>query len=138
MCTTDFANEYPENGGTTKDSVALRVRTQQDGCECEVSLQNQYLIYTLYMRRYDLQKSAAPEQATCGLAIDIDYTDPVTFPPNKASMECTQGTDDRSVSLLKDGVLKLRSRIIDGNFSRGYCIQIYRRRYLEMVVFLKL
>ncbi|XP_071137453.1 uncharacterized protein [Mytilus edulis] len=127
MCTNDFAKEEPSNGGTTTDSVALRVMTKQDGCTCEVSLQNQYMIYTLYMRRYDLQTRAAPEGEACGLAIDIDYTIPDTYQANKDSIECMQGTNVRSVSLLQNGVLKLSSRIIGGNFSRGYCIQIYRQ-----------
>ncbi|XP_076079319.1 uncharacterized protein LOC143049603 [Mytilus galloprovincialis] len=127
MCTNDFAKEEPSNGGTTTDSVALRVMTKQDGCTCEVSLQNQYMIYTLYMRRYDLQTRAAPEGEACGLVIDIDYTIPDTYQANKDSIECMQGTNVRSVSLLQNGVLKLSSRIIGGNFSRGYCIQIYRQ-----------
>ncbi|XP_052088033.1 uncharacterized protein LOC127725216 isoform X4 [Mytilus californianus] len=126
MCTTDFASEDSKNGGTTTDSVALRVMTKQDGCTCELSLQNQYKMHTVYMRKYDLLTSAAPEQEACGLAIDIDYTSPKTIPENKASIECTKGTNTRSVSLPQKGVIYLRSRTIGGNFVRGYCIQIYR------------
>lgn len=131
MCTNDFANEDPQNKGTTIDSVALRVMTQQDGCTCEVSLQNQFRVYSIFVRRYDLLTSAAPELKACGLAIDIDFTSPQHLPGSKASIECTQGTNSRSVSLSQNEVLYFKSRIIVGNFSRGYCLQIHRRRYLH-------
>ncbi|CAG2237784.1 unnamed protein product [Mytilus edulis] len=96
MCTTDFASEESKNGGTTVDSVALRVMTQQDGCECEVSLKTN-IVRIQFTREKD-----------------------------KTPIKCTKGTDTRSVSLLPYGVLHLRSKIIGGNFSRGYCLQIYR------------
>lgn len=136
MCTSDNANEGPKNGGLTIDSVALRVMTQQDGCTCRVSLENHSNSYTVYMRKYDLLTSAGPEHEACGLAIDIDYISPENFPENKDSIECTKGINTRSVSLSQNGVLNFKSRIIGGNFSRGYCIQIYRRRYLKMFEFL--
>ncbi|CAC5372617.1 unnamed protein product [Mytilus coruscus] len=119
MCTTDYATEDDKNGGTTIDSVALRVRTQQDGCECEVTLQNQKDTYTLYIRKYDLVLNAAPEQEACGLAIDIEYNIPNNLPEKTIPVECTNGTSDRSISLSKYGVLNLRSRIIDEHSSTG-------------------
>lgn len=129
MCTTGYATEDKNNGGTTADSVALRVTTQQDGCSCEVTLLNQQDIYTLYMRKYDLNTIAAPENAACGLLIDINYNIPNNYPVNNNSIECTDGTDDRLIGLLKNGFINLRSRVISGTFTRGYCMQIYRRRY---------
>lgn len=133
MCSSDFATEENNNGGSTIDSVVLRVMTQRDGCTCEVSLKNQNQIYTIYMRKYDLVTSAAPENEVCGLSIDVDYISPEAIPGNKASIECTKGTNTRSVTTSPSGVLHLRSRIIGGNFTRGYCIQIYRRRYFVNV-----
>ncbi|XP_052088031.1 uncharacterized protein LOC127725216 isoform X2 [Mytilus californianus] len=127
MCTTQYAKEEKINGGTTIDSVALRVMTQQDGCTCEVTLQNQTSIYTLFMRKYDMKTNAAPENQECGLAIEIDYNIPNNFPETKDPVECTKGTDARSISLSKNGVLFLRSKIIGGIFKRGYCMQIYRQ-----------
>ncbi|XP_063402216.1 uncharacterized protein LOC134686480 [Mytilus trossulus] len=127
MCTNDFASEDPKNGGISVDSVVLRVMTQQDGCTCEVSLQNHFNTYTVYMRIYELLRSAAPEREACGLAIDVDYTSPKNIPENKDTIECTKGIDTRSVSLSPNGVQHLRSRIIGGVFSRGYCLQIYRQ-----------
>ncbi|CAC5372603.1 unnamed protein product [Mytilus coruscus] len=127
LCTTDYATEDDNNGGTSVDSVALRAMTQQDGCECEVKLQNQTSIYTLNMRKYDLVRSAAPVQEACGLAIHIDYNIPNNLPETKDPIECTRGTGGRAITLLKNGVLYFRSRIIDGIFSTGYCIQIYRQ-----------
>ncbi|XP_052088027.1 uncharacterized protein LOC127725213 [Mytilus californianus] len=82
------------------------------------------------MRKYDMMTSAAPEQIACGLAIKIDYTIPTNLPETKDTINCTDGTNSRAISLLKNGVLNLRSRIIDGTFTRGYCIQIYRQQLL--------
>ncbi|CAC5372612.1 unnamed protein product [Mytilus coruscus] len=127
MCTTDYATEENNNGGTTVDSVALRVMTQQDGCTCEVTLQNQTSIYTIYMRKYDLMTNAAPGNQECGLAIEMKYSIPNNIPDTKDPVECTKGTDTRSISLSKNGVLVLRSTIIGGIFDRGYCIQIFRQ-----------
>lgn len=138
MCTSDSTYEELSNGGPITDSVALRVMTKQDGCICEVSLQNQHNIQTIFMRKYSLLTSAAPEHKSCGLTIDIDYTSPETLKENKTSIECTEGTNTRSFELSKNGVLNFRSRNISGTFSRGYCIQIYRRMYLEIVMFLRL
>lgn len=135
MCTTDYATEVDTNGGTTVDSVALRVMTQQDGCECEVTLQNQKTIHTIYMRKYDLNTNASPEKAACGLSIDIDYNIPNNLPENKNPVECIEGTQPRSISLTTNGILHLRSRVINGTFTRGYCMQIFRGKNLYFVNF---
>ncbi|XP_063402214.1 uncharacterized protein LOC134686477 [Mytilus trossulus] len=126
MCTTQYVTEGDKNGGTTVDSVSLRVRTQQDGCTCEVALQNQTSLYTIYMRKYDSNTIAAPEKQACGLAIVTDYKIPEGFPDNAYPVECTEGTQSRSISLRTNGILHLRSRVINGTFTRGYCMQIYR------------
>ncbi|CAG2217702.1 unnamed protein product [Mytilus edulis] len=62
MCTTDYATEEDQNGGLTVDSVELRVMNHHDGCKCESKLNNQKNTYTIYMRKYDLRKNAAPEK----------------------------------------------------------------------------
>lgn len=127
MCVTNYAIEDDSNGGTTVDSVALRVMTQQDGCTCEVTLLNQQDIYTLYVRKYDLRINAAPENSACGFAIDMEYNVQNNHSGTEDPIECTKGTNTRLITLSKNGVLHLRSRIIDGCFSRGYCIQFFRR-----------
>ncbi|CAC5404792.1 unnamed protein product [Mytilus coruscus] len=133
MCTTNYATEDNKNGGTTVDTVALRVKTQQDGCTCEVTLLNQTNVYTIYMRKYDLVTSAAPEHAECGLAVDIEYHIPNNLPENKFPIECTKGIDTRSITLSNNEILYFKSRIIAGSFSRGYCIQIYRKKENDML-----
>ncbi|VDI25836.1 Hypothetical predicted protein [Mytilus galloprovincialis] len=138
MCTTDYAQEEDRNGGSTVDSVALRVMSQHDGCKCELKLKNQKNTYTIYMRKYDLRTHAVPETTACGLAIDIDYNIPNNLPENKSPVECTEGTSSRSISLTTNGILHFRSRISSGNFSRGYCIQIYRHHSIENAVTLQL
>lgn len=138
MCTTDYATEDDKNGGSTIDSVALRVMNQHDGCKCELKIKNQKNTYTIYMRKYDLRTHAAPETTACGLAIDIDYNIPNNLPENKSPVECTEGASSRSISLTTNGILHFRSRISSGNFSRGYCIQIYRRKNSSFVIVLTL
>ncbi|XP_076079183.1 uncharacterized protein LOC143049425 [Mytilus galloprovincialis] len=127
MCTTHYATEEDINGGTIVDSVSLRVMIQQDGCTCEVTLLNQTRLYTIHMRKYDSNTRAAPEEQACGLAIVTDYNIPNGFPDNRDPVECTEGTQSRSISLTTNGILHLRSRVINGTFTRGYCMQIYRQ-----------
>lgn len=82
------------------------------------------------MRKYDLQTNAAPQNQECGLAIEMEYNIPNYLPETYDPIECTKGTNILQIPLSKNGVLNFRSRIIDGNFNRGYCLQIYRRKKL--------
>lgn len=99
MCVTNYTIEDDSKGGTTVDSVALRVMTQKDGCSCEVTLLNQQDIYTLYVRKYDLRINAAPENLACGLAIEMEYNVPNNLTGNKDPIECTKGTNTRLITL---------------------------------------
>ena len=77
------------------------------------------------MRKYGNHVHAAPVEASCGLAIDLDYPDIPGF-TDRPSIQCINGTSLRSVSLVKNGVLEFKSRMINGSFTRGYCMQVLR------------
>ncbi|CAC5366883.1 unnamed protein product [Mytilus coruscus] len=127
MCTDDFAIEENLNGSKTVDSVLLRIIKQQSNCICHVSLQNNAMNYTIFMSIYEEQSNAAPEQQNCGLAVDVDYVDTSNTTRSLQPIECTNGTGIRSIGL--DGnELKLKTRIIGGTFTRGYCMQIFRNQ----------
>ncbi|CAC5374153.1 unnamed protein product [Mytilus coruscus] len=127
MCTDDFATEENFNGSKTIDSVLLRITKQQTNCICHVSLQNNATNYTIFMSKYEGQSNAAPEQQNCGLAVDVDYVDTSDTIRSLQPIECTRGTGIRSIGL--DGnELKLKTRIIGGTFTKGYCMQIFRNQ----------
>lgn len=127
-------NSIEENsllyGNKPVDSVLLRITKQQDNCTCHVSLQKNVTDYTIYMSKYEGRLSAAPEHQNCGLAVDVEfeYTSDTSQP--LSPIACTSGTSVRSIAL-GGNELKLKSRVIDGIFSRGYCMQIYRGKYIK-------
>ncbi|CAC5366885.1 unnamed protein product [Mytilus coruscus] len=130
MCTDDSAIEDNNDGTKHVDSVLLRITKQQNNCICHVSLQNNATDYTIYMSKYDGQSNAAPEQQNCGLAVDVDYVDTSDTTRSLQSIQCTSGTSIRSIALGANE-LKLKSRIIAGDFTRGYCMQIYRNESIN-------
>lgn len=137
MCTNDSAVEISTGGGISVDSVLLRITKQQNNCVCHVSLQNTDTNnYTIYMAKYEEQSNAAPEQQNCGLAIDVKYLDTSDITRTLQSIECASGTRRRSITLGGNELI-LKSRIISGNFTRGYCMQIYRGKLLIISIYLR-
>ncbi|VDH97311.1 Hypothetical predicted protein [Mytilus galloprovincialis] len=127
MCTDDSAIEDSVDGSKTVDSVLLRITKQKNNCICYVSLQNAATNYKIYMSKYDLLSNSAPEQSNCGLAVDVDYVDTSDITRSLQSINCTHGTGVRSIALGGNELI-FKSRIIPGDFSRGYCMQIYRNQ----------
>ncbi|XP_052088022.1 uncharacterized protein LOC127725205 [Mytilus californianus] len=127
MCTDDSVVESSIYGGKTVDSVLLRITKQHNNCICHVSLQNTVTNYTIYMSKYEGFSNSAPEQQNCGLAVDVEYSDTSDITQSLQSIQCTIGTSMRSIAL-EGNELKLKSRIIAGDFTRGYCMQIYRNQ----------
>ncbi|XP_063404629.1 uncharacterized protein LOC134688091 [Mytilus trossulus] len=125
MCTDDSATESSIDGYKVVDSVVLRITKQQNNCICHVSLQNDATNYTIYMSKYDGLSNSAPAQSNCGLAVNVNYVDTSDMTRSLQSIECTSGTSMRSIDLGGNELI-LKSRIILGNFTRGYCMQIYR------------
>ncbi|XP_063404606.1 uncharacterized protein LOC134688068 [Mytilus trossulus] len=129
MCTDDSAIEDSVDGSKAVDSVLLRITKQQHNCICHVSLQNNATNYTIYMSKYDGLSKSAPEQTNCGLAVDVNYVDTSYRTRSLQSIYCTHGTGLRSIALGGNELI-LKSRIIPGDFTRGYCMKIYRSKLL--------
>ncbi|XP_063402157.1 uncharacterized protein LOC134686419 [Mytilus trossulus] len=77
------------------------------------------------MSKYEELNKAGPEQQNCGLAVDVIYIDTFDTARSLQSIACSSGTSMRSIAL-GGGELQLKSRIINGSFNRGYCMQIFR------------
>ncbi|XP_052088025.1 uncharacterized protein LOC127725212 isoform X2 [Mytilus californianus] len=126
MCTDEHVVEDSKDGYDKIDSVVVRVMEQKANCTCRVSLKNIKGSHIVQMRKYQGLSSSAPLTENCGLAIDVDYPEVIGYASNRYPINCISGTTKRVIGLEKNGVIELKSRIISGNFSRGYCMQIYR------------
>lgn len=133
MCTDDSVEEDSADGGRVVDSVLLRIAKQQNNCTCHVNLQSSRTNYTIYMSKYNGLSNSAPELHNCGLAVDVDYEDTSDTTRSLQSIECTSGTGVRAIDLGGNDLI-LKSRIILGDFTRGYCMQIYRGTLLIMSI----
>ncbi|XP_063402225.1 uncharacterized protein LOC134686489 [Mytilus trossulus] len=125
MCTNDIVEEESVYGSSRVDSVLLRITKQQNNCICHVSLQKTVHNYTIYMSKYDGRSSSAPELQNCGLVVDVEYVDTSDITQSLPPIECTSGTRMRSIEL-GDSQLIFKSRIVDGDLTRGYCMQLFR------------
>lgn len=125
MCTDDYAEEEDAEGSVKVNSVLLRITKHQNSCICHVNLEVTETNYTIHMSKYQDRSYAAPEQHHCGLAVDVDYVDTSITTRSLQPIECIEGTKKRSIAL-GGSELKFESRIINGDFTRGYCMQISR------------
>jgi hypothetical protein len=126
MCTSNSATEEIQSGSFKVDSVVLRIMIQQDNCICRVTIDNQIKPVYIGLNKYDGLTASAPEEAGCGLAVDISHlpnmsTGNVIYP-----IKCIDNVNHRTIPLLLNSTLQFKSRIINGNFTRGYCMRIQR------------
>ena len=126
MCKTGFVTEDQQSGSDTVDSVALRILIQQDNCICRVTIDNQIQTVYIGLTKYDGRTASAPEEAGCGLAVDIHYFPDISTGIKTDPIECTNNVDHRNIPLYQNTTLQFKSRIINGTFTRGYCMQIQR------------
>jgi hypothetical protein len=125
MCKESSAVEENISGTLSNDSVVLRINTQQDHCICQLTLLNQTKDETLIVRKQDGCVGASPINDACGLAVDIHHI-PTGNHTVIDPIQCTQPNSTTEITLVKNGTLKFESRQIDGNFTRGYCMEILR------------
>lgn len=126
MCNSSFAKEKFGNGAEYLESVVLRAMVDRGGCTCDVTIEN-YIIKTgIFIEKYKNMSAVAPENNVCGLALDIKMLNDESV---SNPIECTHGVDRRRFSIVRNGALRFTSRIIQGNFTRGYCIHIIRGLY---------
>ena len=134
MCKSSSATEETNDGSYNIDSVVLRIMTQQDDCICRVMIDNQSDTISVGIRKNGGLTSSAPEKADCGFAVDINHMPDMST--ENAPIECLVNRT-RYIPLFQKSYLQFRSRIINGNFIRGFCIRIIRGKALLQIVNLK-
>ena len=136
MCKSSSATEEASSGSYRVDSVVLRIMTQEDDCICRVMIDNQIDTESVGIEKYSGLTASAPVVAKCGLAVDINHISDMSTGNLIAPIECiVNGT--RHTSLFQKSYLQFRSRISNGNFIRGFCIQIIRGKASLQIVNLK-
>jgi hypothetical protein len=126
MCKSSFATEETLFGIHKVDSVVLRIMIQQDNCVCRVSIDNQIEPVSIGLRKYDGLTSSAPVDNRCGLAVDINHVPNMSTGYETSPIEYVSNVNYRNLLLLQNCTLQFVSRIINGNFTRGYCMSIGR------------
>jgi hypothetical protein len=100
------------------------MKMQQNNCICRVTIDNQREPISISLRKYGGLKLSAPEEAECGLAVDINHIPNITNVT--APIECSENVNFRNIPLFLNSTLQFKSRIINGNFTRGYCMLMNR------------
>jgi hypothetical protein len=97
---------------------------QQDDCICRVKIDNQIHPIAIGLGKYHGLISSTPYASECGLAVDITHIPDMSTGNGKAPIECINNVDFRHIPLLQNSSLEFKSRIINGSFTRCYCMQI--------------
>ena len=137
LCNSSSATEETSSGGYKVDSVVLRIMTQEDDCICRVMIDNQIDTVSVGIRKLDGLTASAPVAAECGLAVDVNDIHKMSTGNVLAPIECLVNDTIRHTPLFQNGYLQFRSRIINGNFIRGFCIRIIRSKASLQIVNLK-
>lgn len=116
------------SSSATLNSVVLRVMTQQENCICQLTIDNQIEPIYIGLNKYDGLPLSAPEDINCGLAVDINHIPDISTGKltHVAPIECVENVNFRKLQLSQNSTLQFKSRIIKGNFTRGYCMRIHR------------
>ena len=137
MCKSSSATEETVSGIYKVDSVVLRIMTQEDDCICRVMIDNQIDAESVGIRKVDGLTASGPEKADCRLAIDINHIPDMSTGNVIAPIECLVNSTLRYTPMFQNGYLQFRSRIINGDFIRGFCIRIIRGKASLQIVNLK-
>jgi hypothetical protein len=137
MCKSSSATEETVSGIYKVDSVVLRIMTQEDDCICRVMIDNQIDAESVGIRKVDGLTASGPEKADCRLAIDINHIPDMSTGNVIAPIECLVNGTLRYTPMFQNGYLQFRSRIINGDFIRGFCIRIIRGKASLQIVNLK-
>ena len=137
MCKSSSATEDKSSGYYRVDSVVLRIIMQQDDCICRVLIDNQNDTLSVGIRKFDGLTASAPLEAECGLAVDVNHIPKMSTENVIAPIECLVNDTIRHTPLFRKGYLQFRSRIINGDFIRGFCIRIIRGKASLQIVNLK-
>ena len=137
MCKSSSATEKTNSGGYIIDSIVLRIIIQEDDCICRVMIDNQTDTVSVGIRKFNGLTASAPAKADCGLAVDINHIPDLSTGNLIAPIECLVNGTLRNTPLFQKNYLQFRSRIINGSFTRGFCIRITRGKASLQIVNLK-
>lgn len=126
MCKSSSATEETYSGGYKVDIVVLRIMKQQDNCICRVTIDNQIQPVSTSLRKYDGLILSTPDESECGLAVDITHIPDMSTESVIDPIECIENVNVRNMPLLQNSYIQFKSRIIEGNLARGYCMRIRR------------
>jgi hypothetical protein len=99
---------------------------KEDKCICRVTIDNQIEPVSITLRKYSGLIASSPEEYGCGLAVDINHTPDMPTGNVIAPIECVVNSNSRNIPLYQNSALQFKSRIINGSFTRGYCMLISR------------
>ena len=137
MCKSSSATEEATSTSYRVNSVVLRIMIQKEDCICRVMIDNQSDTIGVGIRKLDGLTASAPVEADCGLAVDINHIPDMSTGNVIAPIECLLNGTLRHTPLFQKSYLQFRSRIINGDFIRGFCIRIIRGKASLQIVNLK-
>ena len=137
MCWSSSTTEETHSTSYRVNSVVLRMMIQQEDCICRVMIDNQTDTVSVGIRKFDGLTASAPEKAECGLAVDVNHIPNMSTGSVIAPVECPVNGTLRNTQLFQKSYLQFRSRIINGDFIRGFCMRIIRGKASLQIVNLK-
>ncbi|CAC5418055.1 unnamed protein product [Mytilus coruscus] len=129
MCEIGSAVENIDDGNNNADTVVLSLMENRNNCSCYVNVENMNSNTILYIKPYNDLPASAPKEQLCGMIIDLFriYPNQNSQHISETPIGCNSGQIQRSVTLTRENnKLEFISKIVTGNFTRGYCIQIIR------------
>lgn len=86
---------------------------------------------------YPMLPISAPKESECGLELYLEFYYMETEQQNLKMnpIQCTSGQLVRALPLCRNSVLIFSSKVINGNFTRRYCIDIQRGNFIIIVLF---
>lgn len=124
MCQANTVFENDKDGNDNFDSVFFSLTEQDNNCYCNVSIKNIETSVDLIINRLNNLTG----NSLCGMEIDILQvrSQQEIFLLKQIPTRCDSKENTIRLSLFYDEYLRFTSRVVDGEFSVGYCIQIIR------------
>jgi hypothetical protein len=91
-----------------------------------VTIDNQIETVSIGLRKFNGLTSSSPVENECALVVDINHIPDKSTGIVIAPIECVVNATVRNIPLLLNSTLQFKSRIINGTFTRGYCMEIRR------------
>lgn len=117
--------EDEQDGSENVDSVFLSLMKPEGNCSCNVTVKHATSFVNINIKRLN----NFSKQTYCGMEIDvyqIRQNENETVLTNEMPTKCNSTNTTYSLTLVGNEYLRFTSRVVDGNVSTGYCIQIER------------